>query len=51
MSPRERLLELLRSRSLRTGDFVLSSGKRSTFYVDCRLTTMHAEGFSLVGAT
>jgi orotate phosphoribosyltransferase len=48
--PRERLLELLRSRSLRTGDFVLSSGKRSTFYIDCRLTTMHAEGFSLVGA-
>ena len=49
VSPRERLLELLRSRSLRTGDFVLSSGKRSTFYVDCRLTTMYAEGFALVG--
>lgn len=44
-----RLLELLRTRSLRTGDFVLSSGKRSTFYIDGRLTTMHAEGFSLVG--
>jgi len=45
-----RLLELLRARSLRLGDFVLSSGKRSTFYIDGRLTTMHAEGFTLVGA-
>jgi orotate phosphoribosyltransferase len=50
VTARSRLLELLRSRSLRTGDFVLSSGKRSTFYVDCRLTTMYAEGFALVGA-
>jgi orotate phosphoribosyltransferase len=46
---RDRLLELLRTRSLRTGDFVLSSGKRSTYYIDCRLTTMHAEGLNLVG--
>lgn len=50
MTPREQLKGLLRARSLRTGDFVLSSGKRSTFYIDCRLTTMHAEGFALVGA-
>ena len=49
MPARDRLAELLRVRSLRTGDFVLSSGKRSTFYIDCRLTTMHAEGFTLVG--
>ena len=49
MSTRDRLLELLRTRSLRTGDFVLSSGKRSSYYVDCRLTTMHAEGLALVG--
>ncbi len=50
MSPRERLIELLRTRSLTTGDFVLSSGKRSSFYIDCRRTTMHAEGFTLIGA-
>lgn len=50
MAPKGRLIELLRTRSLRTGDFVLSSGKRSTWYADCRITTMHAEGFRLVGA-
>jgi orotate phosphoribosyltransferase len=44
-----RLVELLRSRSLKTGDFVLASGKRSTWYIDCRRTTMHAEGLALVG--
>jgi orotate phosphoribosyltransferase len=49
VTPRDRLLDLLRTRSLRTGDFVLSSGKRSTYYIDARLTTMHAEGIALIG--
>jgi len=49
MSERERLLELLRERSFRIGDFVLSSGARSKYYIDCRKTTMHAEGQVLVG--
>ena len=50
MAAQGRLLELLRTRSLRVGDFVLSSGRRSTYYIDCRRTTMHAEGFTLIGA-
>jgi orotate phosphoribosyltransferase len=50
VEPKGRLIELLRTRSLRTGDFVLSSGRRSTWYADCRLTTMYAEGFALVGS-
>jgi orotate phosphoribosyltransferase len=45
-----RLLELLRTRSLRVGDFVLASGRRSPYYIDCRLTTMHAEGLALIGS-
>ena len=49
MSDRRRLLELLLQRSFRTGDFVLSSGARSSYYVDCRTTTTHAEGQALVG--
>ena len=49
MSARDRLVDLLRARSLRTGDFVLASGQHSTFYIDCRLTTMHAEGLALIG--
>jgi orotate phosphoribosyltransferase len=45
-----RLRELLRERSVRYGDFVLASGRRSTFYVDARQTTMSAEGLVLIGS-
>jgi orotate phosphoribosyltransferase len=45
----ERLRRLLLERSVRRGDFVLASGRRSSFYIDCRLTTMSAEGQGLVG--
>lgn len=47
---REKLIALLRERSVRRGDFVLSSGRRSTWYIDCRLTTMHSTGLSLIGS-
>ncbi len=46
---RERLIDLLRERSVRRGDFVLASGARSSFYVDCRSTTNLAEGQFLIG--
>jgi orotate phosphoribosyltransferase len=49
MSPRDRLLALLLERSFRTGDFVLASGARSPYYIDCRTTTTHAEGQALIG--
>ncbi|HTR21316.1 MAG TPA: orotate phosphoribosyltransferase [Gemmatimonadales bacterium] len=45
----QRLRELLRERSVRRGDFVLASGRRSNFYVDARLTTMSGEGLDLIG--
>jgi orotate phosphoribosyltransferase len=48
--PRDRLLRLLLDRSFRVGDFVLTSGEKSNFYIDCRATTMHAEGQYLVGS-
>lgn len=48
-APRERLRDLLRERSVRRGDFVLASGRRSTFYVDARQTTMSGEGLVLIG--
>lgn len=47
--PRERLCRLLAERSYRSGDFTLSSGARSDYYVDCRTTTMHGEGQVLIG--
>ena len=46
---RDRLIALLRDRSVLHGDFVLASGRRSSHYVDCRRTTMHAEGLALIG--
>lgn len=49
MSDRDRLRALLLERSFRTGDFVLASGARSSYYIDCRTTTTHAEGQALVG--
>lgn len=46
---RTTLLQLLRERSLRTGEFVLASGARSTYYIDARLTTMSGAGQLLIG--
>jgi len=45
----DQLLTLLAQRSAKTGDFVLASGRRSSLYVDCRLTTMSPEGQRLLG--
>ena len=46
---RRRLGEILGEESLRRGEFVLASGKTSDYYLDCRRTTLHAEGAHLVG--
>jgi orotate phosphoribosyltransferase len=51
LSDLEDLHELLRARSVRRGDFVLASGRRSTYYIDARLTTMSAHGLALIGRT
>lgn len=45
----ERLVALLARASAKRGDFVLSSGKRSDFYVDVRLTSLSPEGLLLIG--
>ena len=47
---RLRLLELLRELSYQERDVVLASGRKSTFYVDCRQTVLTAEGHFLVGS-
>lgn len=43
------LIALLQERSVRHGDFLLASGARSSYYIDCRLTTMSARGQVLIG--
>lgn len=49
MSKTDTLKQLLVERSVRKGNFVLASGKSSTFYVDARLTTMSPEGMIAIG--
>ena len=45
----QELLRLLAVKSFRLGDFKLSSGASSDYYVDCRTTTLDAKGSRLTG--
>jgi len=45
----QQLLPLLARLSFRLGHFTLSSGGTSDYYIDCRTTTLHAEGGRLTG--
>lgn len=44
------LRDLLLARSVQRGDFVLASGRRSSFYIDARRTTMSGDGLAVIGA-
>jgi len=46
---RELLLNMLARKSFQLGDFKLSSGGTSDYYIDCRTTTLDAEGMRLTG--
>ncbi len=46
---KKRLLRILKGLSYEEGDFTLASGKKSTFYIDCKETTLNPEGMYLVG--
>jgi orotate phosphoribosyltransferase len=48
-SSRQDLLRLLAHKSFRLGEFKLSSGGTSDYYIDCRTTTLDAEGSRLTG--
>ena len=48
-SHKQQLLSLLSRISFRLGQFTLSSGGTSDYYVDCRTTTLNAEGGRLTG--
>ena len=49
MNDTEALAELLQRRSIRHGDFTLASGAKSSYYIDCRPSTMSGEGQALIG--
>ena len=45
---KEKLIAILKERSVKFGEFTLASGKKSDFYVDARLTTLHPKGSHLI---
>jgi orotate phosphoribosyltransferase len=45
---KERLIEILKERSVRVGNFTLASGKTSDLYVDARQTTLSPEGSTVL---
>jgi orotate phosphoribosyltransferase len=49
LSSRQDLLRLLAHKSFRLGEFKLSSGGTSDYYIDCRTTTLDAKGSRLTG--
>ena len=46
---RTELAALLRRKSIFHGEFTLASGAKSSYYIDCRLTTLDGRGAWLVG--
>ena len=48
-SARQDLLRLVAAKSFRLGQFKLSSGGTSDYYIDCRTTTLAAKGARLTG--
>jgi orotate phosphoribosyltransferase len=48
-SARQQLLSTLAHKSFRLGEFKLSSGGTSDYYIDCRTTTLDAKGSRLTG--
>jgi orotate phosphoribosyltransferase len=48
-SARQKLLSILAHKSFRLGEFKLSSGGTSDYYVDCRTTTLDAKGSRATG--
>jgi orotate phosphoribosyltransferase len=47
---KEELKKLLfETGAVKTGEFILSSGKKSNLYIDCRKITLHPKGAKLIG--
>jgi orotate phosphoribosyltransferase len=47
---KQALLELLEQEALQRGDFTLASGKKASYYLDCRKVTLHPKGAGLIAA-
>jgi orotate phosphoribosyltransferase len=49
VSDRDELLRLIKDQAVVHGDFVLSSGRRATWYIDLRRVLLSGEGSALAG--
>ena len=47
---KDALIALVREKALRFGDFTLASGKKASYYLDCRQVTLDPAGANLVAA-
>ena len=48
MFDRERLIELVHQHALQFGDFTLASGKKASYYLDCRKLTLDSEAANVI---
>ena len=48
MYDKDALVSLVREKSLEFGDFTLASGKKATYYLDCRKVTLDSAGALLI---
>ncbi|MEO0430240.1 MAG: orotate phosphoribosyltransferase [Cyanobacteria bacterium J06656_5] len=46
---KQQLLDLICTDAYKEGDFILSSGKQSTYYINGKLVTLHPQGGQMVG--
>ena len=44
MYDRQKLIDLIRQRALKFGDFTLASGQKSSYYLDGKQVTLHSVG-------
>lgn len=49
MYDRDALAQLIRDRALQFGEFTLASGKKASYYLDCRQVTLDSIGAKLIG--
>src|SRR5262245_43381629 len=49
MYNRDALQQLIRAKALKFGEFTLASGKKASYYLDCRQITLDSLGAKLVG--
>lgn len=47
---RAALLDLIRTEALQRGEFTLASGKKASYYLDCRNITLHPKGANVIAA-